>query len=84
MPDNIKPFFHEQTKEKIAEIFASGITYGEFMQQYAQPSWCTYPEALAGRMGCNSLMMKPETISHDFCKTCECAEHYAEPKPNEN
>ena len=52
-----------------------GLTVFEFLEQYNQPDWCEYPNALAGVMGCWSLMSvgnkKVISVEND-CGDCEC------------
>lgn len=65
-----KPF-HELTKTKFAEICKEKITWEECSRRYPQPSWCAYPEAICGIMGCWSLMDFMVT-GRDYCKKCDC------------
>lgn len=43
------------------------------MERYQQPTWCGYPGALEGQMGCWSLMdlkgLRTD-ICKEFCNTC--------------
>jgi hypothetical protein len=73
-----KPFFHRLSMKKKKELFASKMTVGELMKQYRQPTWCGYPEALGGAMGCWSLVSATINVSKQFCITCDCAKHYDE------
>lgn len=43
--------------------------------KYAQPKWCTYPEANKPVWGCWSLL-EGKVVDENFCRTCECHEHY--------
>ena len=42
------------------------------MQDYKQPSWCTYPNALQGPMGCWALLSLDTTVSRRYCQDCMC------------
>jgi hypothetical protein len=48
-------YFHELTEEYFNENIAGKLTYGEVAQDYPQPPWCTYVDAVYGTMGCWSL-----------------------------
>lgn len=67
-------YWHEISQEEIDKLFEDKATVGFVLENYKQPDWCHYPEALSGIMGCWSLMDKNlrTEISHDYCKTCEC------------
>ena len=68
-----KIYFHELSDEEKAEAKSHG-TVGEFLEKYKQPDWCQYPEALAGQMGCWSLILSCSISSPDDCKLCDlCA-----------
>ena len=65
------------SQKTLEEIEASGITIGEYLKKFKQPDWCAYPDALAGMMGCWSLVdNRPNglrtKISRKFCKGCDC------------
>lgn len=49
-------YFHELTKDEFDELVAKKMTWGECAKLYPQPTWCGYPGAVAGEMGCWSLM----------------------------
>jgi hypothetical protein len=69
------PFFHELPDEQIKELLESGMTWGQLMEKYNQPSWCGYPNALNGQMGCWSLVDmygERKNISPEYCKNCDC------------
>jgi hypothetical protein len=71
----MKPFFHTQTNEVLEKEILAGITVGELKTKYQQPTWCGYPEALEGMMGCWSLMDVKglrNQISKPFCRKCDC------------
>ena len=68
-----RPFLHELTPEEIDNILAEKIKIGELMERYQQPTWCGYPGALKGQMGCWSLMdLKGlrTKINKEFCSGC--------------
>ncbi len=73
-----KPFFHELSQSEIDVLIANKSTWPDIMDKYSQPSWCNYPEALSGVMGCWSLTDLSEkslrkSISKEWCKSCpEC------------
>lgn len=70
-----KPFFHTQSNQVMDDLLANKVTVGEIKERYQQPTWCTYPEALDGMMGCWSLMdLKGlrNRISKPFCRGCDC------------
>ncbi len=63
--------FLELTKEGFDALCVLGYTWGDFMRDYKQPSWCYYPEALAGKWGCSSLMAFM-VWGEGYCIICEC------------
>lgn len=66
-------FFHELSIEEKQKLANEGKTWQDVMDDYNQPDWCTYPEALRGEMGCWSLIMiDAKLVCEDYCKTCEC------------
>jgi hypothetical protein len=76
-------YFHEVPQSEIDELEEKGLlTVGYVMSNYKQPDWCQYPDALAGVMGCWSLMAKDtrSKISKDFCSNCD----YFSPSKNVN
>jgi hypothetical protein len=46
-------------------------TYAWLHERYRQPDHCTYPDALAGMMGCWSLMDAPWTRTPAACFYCD-------------
>jgi len=71
-----KQFFHEAPQSDIDTLVANKGTWGDIMEKYKQPDWCSYPNALEGVMGCSSLTdFSPDgfrcKVSESFCKTCE-------------
>jgi hypothetical protein len=73
-PNDNREYWHELPQERIEELLGKGTTWGEVMENYRQPEWCTYPDALKGEFGCWSLT-GGETrtkISHEYCNECDC------------
>lgn len=65
----LKKYWHRISKKEAEKT----ETWGAVVKKYKQPAWCAYPDALAGLLGCWSLIM-PETrqnISKKFCENCE-------------
>jgi hypothetical protein len=73
----IKPF-HELTKEEFAELVEAKLNYGQVERLFPQPTWCGYPNATEGLMGCWSLVAHLVT-GPGYCTNCECAVHYIDP-----
>lgn len=70
-------YFHELTEEEIKELVELKRDWKYVMDNYKQPDWCTYYEALAGVMGCWSLTDTAAqglraSISKKFCAGCDC------------
>lgn len=71
-----KRYFHELSQEEVDKLIADKKNWDDIMQEYKQPDWCNYPNALEGFMGCWSLVDLSKDglrtkISKDFCKGCE-------------
>jgi hypothetical protein len=71
-----KKYFHELEQSEIDSLIKGHYNWASISEEYSQPSWCTYPEALNGLIGCWSLTDTKEEgsralISEDFCKECE-------------
>ncbi len=65
-------YFHELTKKEFKKLCkGKPETWDEFARNYPQPIWCSYPEAVAGIMGCWSLVGFMVT-GEDYCKNCDC------------
>ncbi|NIQ88645.1 MAG: hypothetical protein GWN93_06020 [Deltaproteobacteria bacterium] len=64
-------YFHELTDEEYQSHMVEGMTWGEAMKKFQQPSWCTYADALAGAYGCWSLVQHRIRKEED-CLRCEC------------
>lgn len=65
----LKPF-HLLSDEEWKALNDAGTTWEQLNEEYAQPEWCDYPNALCP-LGCWSLiyrMVKDE----DYCKNCDC------------
>lgn len=65
-------YFHELTEEEYKKIVESKKykTMTEFEQDYPQPEWCQYPDAIFGVMGCWSLIGFM-VENQDYCKHCD-------------
>lgn len=66
-----KPYFHELSSEEQDTILTSGKTVEWLLENYRQPDWCEYPEALADVMGCWSLMEPGRIRSVRSCINCD-------------
>lgn len=66
----MKPYFHEVSDEQWAAMLATDMSWGQLAEQYEQPAWCTYPDALAGQVGCWSLVGRM-VAGEDYCKNCD-------------
>jgi hypothetical protein len=64
-------YFHEISNEEYKALEQSGAKWNEVMEEYNQPVWCDYPDALAGAMGCYSLTLRTG-VSLDYCHNCDC------------
>lgn len=69
-------YWHTLPDDLVDHLFQTGITWGEVMEQYAQPPWCRLSEALNGTMGCWTLTDRDlrKRISAKFCDKCEYSE----------
>lgn len=68
-----KQFWHELDESKQHEILnTKELTFTVFLTMFEQPSWCSYPEALAGACGCWSLLTPGRITSIESCTDCEC------------
>jgi hypothetical protein len=73
-------YWHELPKaeqDKIVET--SGMKMGQFLKRYKQPDWCEYPEALAGQMGCWSLILSRSIHGIKDCGKCDCIKKVKQP-----
>lgn len=64
-------YFHELTKREFNKLLRKRMTWAECAESYPQPTWCAYPDAIAGVMGCWSLMNLMVT-GEDYCGDCDC------------
>jgi hypothetical protein len=69
-------YYHEIPASELDAVIADGKTWGHVLENYKQPDWCEYPEALNGIWGCWSLTdNSPDglrtKISEQYCSTCE-------------
>jgi hypothetical protein len=70
-----KPFWHRISDTEIKSLIEAGKTNAFVMENYRQPTWCGYHEALNGSMGCWSLtdnFGSRKSISKKFCANCDC------------
>ena len=65
-------YFHELTKDESNELIKQKVTWAACAEDYPQPIWCSYPDAVQGVMGCWSLMDFDIKISEDYCRGCDC------------
>ena len=75
--DVSRSYFHEISQDEVDKLIADKKSIGYVMENYKQPDWCNYPEALSMTMGCWSLCdLKKDglrtKISKEFCKECDC------------
>lgn len=61
-----KKYFHELTNEEFKEAIKKKMVYEDFKQPY----WCCYPNALNWEMGCWSLTERLIKSKED-CKDCD-------------
>jgi len=71
------------TKKDKKRAFDYGVrrnwTWHDFTRRYRQPSWCQYPDALYGAIGCYSLVgIGGETreLYKRKCSTCSHSKYY--------
>ncbi|MFA5299346.1 MAG: hypothetical protein WC389_14245, partial [Lutibacter sp.] len=55
LPCDNNRYFHELEQSEIDTLIADKKTVGYIMENYKQPDWCNYSEALSMDMGCWSL-----------------------------
>lgn len=72
-----KKYWHELPQQEIDRMIEEKTSLQFVVDNYSQPDWCTYPEALMGMMGCWSLTDLTaggtrEKVSETYCKDCEC------------
>ena len=67
-----KRYFHEMPPGEFKRLCKEGMTWRGLQDMgYAQPDWCSYPNALDGMMGCWSLV-GGEVTGEAYCEGCEC------------
>jgi len=72
-----KSYFHELSESEIDLLIKDKVTISDILENYKQPDWCNYPDALSMIMGCWSLCDlrkdgKRSKINVNFCSTCDC------------
>jgi hypothetical protein len=77
MTKETKKYFHEIPQSEVDSLISDKKTISYLLENYLQPDWCNYPDALSMTMGCFSLCdLKKDglrtKISKDFCKNCPC------------
>ena len=66
-----RKYWHKLPTGAQMALQKSSMTYGKFLKLYKQPDWCKYPDALAGDMGCWSLMIPGRIRGQEYCRDCE-------------
>ena len=71
-----KKFFHEIPQKEVDKLIKDKKTIQYLMDNYSQPKWCNYHNALEAEMGCWSLMDLRKDgirtkISKKYCKDCD-------------
>ena len=69
--------FHELTKDEFSEIMKKGMTWGKCATKYPGPTWCSYPEVVAGVWGGLCAGWCCSFWGEDFCKDCD---YFIKPK----
>jgi len=64
-------YWHELNIGAQKALGKSSMKYGKFLKVYSQPDWCKYPMALAGGMGCWSLIIPGQIRGPEYCRNCE-------------
>lgn len=77
MSEEYKKYWHEIPQQEVDDLIEKKVINQYVMDNYLQPKWCDYPDALAGTLGCWSLTDNLPNgfrtkISEDYCSTCEC------------
>uniref|UniRef100_A0A6M3JP96 Uncharacterized protein n=1 Tax=viral metagenome TaxID=1070528 RepID=A0A6M3JP96_9ZZZZ len=65
----MRKYFHKLAEEEFKELVKEGMTWGECAEEYPQPKWCNYPDAVQGALGCWSLM-DFRIKGRSSCKCC--------------
>lgn len=63
--------FHEMSATEFRFRALRGDKWRDVQRDHHEPTWCNYPSALAGAMGCWSLVGRLVT-GEDYCRSCEC------------
>ena len=63
-------YWHKISDDEYKRLIKSK-TWKYATENYRQPPWCSFPDALEGLLGCNSLVFDREKICREFCKSCE-------------
>lgn len=66
--------WHTLSRTTQERLRKSPITVAEFLKDYRQPRWCGFHEALAGPMGCWSLMTPGLVRTAKDCRDCDDCE----------
>lgn len=72
----MKKYFHELPQSEIENLIADNKTIEYLVENYKQPDWCCYMEALSINSGCWSLTDLRKDgfrtkISREHCKECD-------------
>lgn len=63
-------FFHQLSTSDILEYSEKGYTWNEIANKHPKPQWCGMFDAVAGAMGCWSLMSY-KIENHTSCSGCD-------------
>lgn len=64
-----KRFFHDLSQPEYELLVSQKKTWSDVIQEYQQPKWCSYQEALNGKMGCWSLTSR-KISNENSCQSC--------------
>jgi len=64
-------YWHKLTDEERQEVYDSNPNIFDFMNEFKQPDWCNYPEALTPLFGCSSLNKKDTKVCKETCQGCD-------------
>ena len=68
-------YFHQLPDKEIQKLLDKKVSIGYIKNNYIQPDWCSYNNALDGPFGCWKLMdlfNERKNISEETCKNCDC------------
>ena len=73
---NLK-YFHEIPQAEVNQLIEDRKSVGYVLENYLQPDWCAYHQALSMTFGCWSLCDLTENgfrtkISKKYCSSCDC------------